>query len=102
MSCASILSTKGVEKLSRMEMYNKVDIEYTGPKPFAFLGATVLSSLGAATGARRGGVLGAIAYSVVYAMAGTIMGYMIDTFLEAIMHLMYQGLEVAMNYGNQG
>jgi hypothetical protein len=102
MSCASILSTKGVEKLSRMEMYNKVDIEYTGPKPFAFLGATVLSSLGAATGARRGGVLGAIAYSVVYAMAGTIMGYMIDTFLEAIMHLMYQSLEVAMNYSDQG
>jgi hypothetical protein len=102
MSCASILSTKGVEKLSRMEMYSKVNIEYTGPKPFAFLGATVLSSLGAATGARRGGVLEAIAYSVVYAMAGTIMGYVIDTVLEAIMHLMYQSLEVAMNYSDQG
>jgi outer membrane lipoprotein SlyB len=85
-----------------MEMYNKVDIEYTGPKPFAFLGATVLGGLGAVTGARRGGVLGAIAYSVVYAMAGTIIGYVIDSILEAIMRLTYQGLEVAMDYGNQG
>jgi len=47
-------------------------------------------------------VLEAIAYGAVCAMAGTVIGYMIDSILETIMHLKYQGLGVVMDYGSQG
>ena len=102
MSCASILSTKGVEKLNRMEMCSKVSVEYTGPKPFTFLGVAVLGGLGAVFGALRGGVLGAIVLSMLGATIGATIGYATDTVFEALIRLMYQGLEVTMNYGNQG
>jgi len=38
MSYVNISDAKGVEKLSRMKMCGKVSVEYTGPKPFTFLG----------------------------------------------------------------
>jgi outer membrane lipoprotein SlyB len=101
-SYVNISNVRNIKRFNRIEVCSKVSVEYAGSKPFTFLGAAVLSGLGAVTGARRGGVLGAIAYSVVYAMAGTIIGYVIDAILEAIMRLTYQGLEVAMNYGDQG
>jgi hypothetical protein len=36
------------------------------------------------------------------ATIGATIGYATDTVFEALIRLMYQGLEVTMNYGNQG
>jgi len=104
MNYVNILEAKGVEKLNRMKMCGKVSVEYTCPKPFTFLGPAVLGGLGAVFGALRGGVLGAIVLSMLGAAIGATIGYAIDTVFEALalMHLMYQGLEVTMNYGDQG
>jgi outer membrane lipoprotein SlyB len=102
MSYVNISDAKGVKKLSRMKMCGKVSVEYTGPKPFTFLGTAVLGGLGVVFGALRGGVLGAIVLSMLGATIGAIIGYATDTVFEALIRLMYQGLEVTMNYGNQG
>jgi uncharacterized membrane protein len=102
MSCASILSTKGVEKLNRMEMCSKVSVEYTGPKPFTFLGVAVLGGLGAVFGALRGGVLGAIVLSMLGATIGATIGYAADIIFEALIHPTHQSLKATMNYDNRG
>lgn len=47
-------------------------------------------------------MLEAIAHGVVCAMTGTVIGYMIDSIIETIMHLKYQGLGVVTDYGSQG
>jgi len=102
MSYVNILEAKGAKKLSRMKMCGEASVEYTGPKPFTFLGVAVLGGLGAVFGALRGGVLGAIVLSMLGAAIGATIGYAIDAVFEALIRPMYQGLEVAMNYGNQG
>jgi len=102
MSHVNTLDTKDVKKLSRMKMCNEVSVEYIGPKPFTFLGAAVLGGSGAVFGALRGGLLGAIVLGMLGATIGATIGYAIDAVFEALVHPMYQGLEVAMNYGDQG
>jgi hypothetical protein len=102
MSYVNILDAKGAEKLSRMKMCGKVSVEYAGPKPFTFLGVAVLGGSGAVFRALRGGVLGAIVLGMLGATIGATIGYATDTVFEALIRLMYQGLEVTMNYGNQG
>jgi len=93
---------KSSEKPNRTQTYGEVRIGYVGPKPFTFLGAAVLGGLGAVFGALRGGVLGAIVLSMLGATIGATIGYATDTVFEALIRLMYQGLEATMNYGNQG
>ena len=102
MSYVNISNARNTKRFNRIEVCGKVSVEYAGSKPFTFLGVAVLGGLGAVIGAQRGGVLEAIAYGVVCAMTGTVIGYMIDSILETIMHLTHQGLGVVMDYGSQG
>ena len=75
---------KSSEKPNRTQTYGEVRIGYVGPKPFTFICAATLGSLGAVMGALSNGIIGAMVYGALDVMIGATLGYLVDTMVEML------------------